>query len=96
MGLCLTGDVSVWYVSRSPCPSILANGTHTLTDGTSRHHNVHKIAFRCFTKTLVDAKVSVFFFAGIEPTREDPGPGRGIHFSCSCAIMMMMGGFTCT
>ena len=68
MGLCLTGDVSVWYVSRSPCPSILANGTHTLTDGTSRHHNVHKNAFRCFTKTLVDAKVSVFFFAGIEPT----------------------------
>ena len=62
MGLCLTGDVSVWYVSRSPCPSILANGTHTLTDGTSRHHNVHKNAFRCFTKTLVDAKVSVFFF----------------------------------
>ena len=68
MVLCLTGDVSVWYVSRSPCPSILANGTHTLTDGTSRHHNVHKNAFRCFTKTLVDAKVSVFFFAGIEPT----------------------------
>ena len=69
MGLCLTGDVSVWYVSRSPCPSILANGTHTLTDGTSRHHNVHKNAFRCFTKILVDAKVSGFFFAGIEPTR---------------------------
>ena len=68
MGLCLTGDVSVWYVSRSPCPSILANGTHTLTDGTSRHHNVHKNAFRCFTKTLVDAKVSGFFLAWVEPT----------------------------
>ena len=66
--LCLTGDVSVWTFPTAFCSSIVANGTHTLTDGTSRHHNVHKNAFRCFTKTLVDAKVSVFFFAGIEPT----------------------------
>ena len=68
--LCLTGDVSVWTFPTTfrPQASIVANGTHTLTDGTSRHHNVHKNAFRCFTKILVDAKVSVFFFAGIEPT----------------------------
>ena len=66
--LCLTGDVRVWTFPTAFCSSIVANGTHTLTDGTSRHHNVHKNAFRCFTKTLVDAKVSGFFFAGIEPT----------------------------
>ena len=83
MGLCLTGDVSVWYFSRSPCPSILANGTHTLTDGTSRHHNVHKNAFRCFTKTLVDAKVSVFFLLGIEPTRSIEGCTRWSRHAAS-------------
>ena len=83
MVLCLTGDVSVWYVSRSPCPSILANGTHTLTDGTSRHHNVHKNAFRCFTKILVDAKVSVFFFPRVEPTRGQTGR----RTSCSIRIL---------
>ena len=69
MGLCLTGDVSVWTFPTTFCSSIVANGTHTLTHGTSRHHNVHKNAFRCFTKTLVDAKVSIrLFFAWIEPT----------------------------
>ena len=83
----MTGDVSVWTFPTIFCSSIVANGTHTLTHGTSRHHNVHKNAFRCFTKTLVDAKVSVFFLLGIEPTSSPGEPlqlvsssGTGLFF----------------